>query len=547
MRARYDFDYVVVGSGFGGSVAALRLSQKGYRVLVLEKGKWFHADDMPKTNWNLRRWLWLPALRCFGLFKITFFRHIGVTSGVGVGGGSLVYAAALQVPKAQFFHAPTWAYLADWQDELCAYYDLAAQMLGAAPSPCLQIGDVALRRLAEDLDQEQAFELTRTGIYFGQPGEVVRDPYFGGRGPDRAGCTFCGGCMVGCRYNAKNSLDKNYLYLAQREGAEIRAEAEVVDIRPLDGADGAGGYRIAYRSTTGWRKSNASLTCRGVVLAAGVLGTVKLLLDLQASSLPRLSPQVGAHVRTNSESLIGVTTLDKETVFSDGVAIGCILQTDEHSHLEPVRYPAGSGFWRMMTGPMVAGGGPVARVARLVADWIRHPWQNLRVALVDDWAKRTQILLYMRAIESTLRLTKGRWHMKTTMEAGERPTAFVPDAKRLADHYARLVNGKPTVLLTESVLGIPTTAHILGGAVMGRDPTEGVIDEYNRVFGYRNMFICDGSTISANPGVNPALTIVAISERAMSFIGPADESAWAAQTDHRKRSRIEPRPAPVAW
>lgn len=493
-------------------------------MLVLEKGKWFRLQDMPKTNWDLRRWLWLPMLHCFGLFKITFFRHVGVTSGVGVGGGSLVYAGTLMKPKLEFFSAPTWSHLADWETELDAYYHVAGRMLGVVRSPRMEIGDTALRQLAQEIGREEYFAPTEVGIYFGKPEETVPDPFFGGSGPERAGCNFCGACMVGCRYNAKNSLDKNYLFFAQRKGARIQAETEVYDIQPLDGFDGAGGYRVRWRSSTGWLKQRGSYTCDGIILAGGALGTVQLLLNLKQHSLPHLSEKVGAHVRTNSESLIGVTTLDKNTVFSDGIAIGSILHADEHSHLEPVRYPAGSGFWRLITGPMVSGPNLIVRLVRFLAEWIAHPLRNLRIELIDDWAKRTQILLFMQTIDCTLRFSRGRLRVKSTLECGNRPSPFIPIAKTLAERYAQIVNGKPTVLATESLLGIPTTAHILGGAVMGRDSSEGVIDPYNRVFGYENMFVCDGSMISANPGVNPSLTITALTERAMDYIPPARKS-----------------------
>lgn len=521
MQTQFDYDYIIVGSGFGGSVSALRLAEKGYGVLVLEKGKWFGPTDMPKTNWNLKRWLWLPALRCFGLFKITFFRHVGVTSGVGVGGGSLVYACTLMVPKSEFFNAPTWAHLADWESELSGFYAEASRMLGAAPNPRLQRGELALRDLAIALGREEFFEVTEAGVFFGQPGVTVPDPYFDGRGPERTGCDFCGACMVGCQHGAKNSLDKNYLYLARDLGARIQAEAEVYDIKPLKREDGSDGYQVNWRSSTAWRKQRGMYRCRGVVFAGGVLGTVPLLLKLKQSSLPRLSERVGTAVRTNSESLIGVTALDRETVFSEGIAIGAILQADQHTHLEPVRYPAGSGFWRVITGPMVSGRNMPIRLGRLFMAWLCHPVRCLRVALVDDWAKRTQILLFMQSIDSTLRFRRNRLRMSTAMETGDCPTPFIPFAKVLADEYGKIVNGCPTALMSETVLGIPTTAHIMGGAVMGNSRTEGVIDKYNRVFGYQNMLVCDGSMISANPGVNPALTITALSERAMSYIEPA--------------------------
>ncbi|MBN1993533.1 MAG: GMC family oxidoreductase [Anaerolineae bacterium] len=519
---QFDYDYIIIGSGFGGSVAALRLAEKGYRVLVMEKGKWLAGKDFPQTNWNLKKWLWLPTLRFFGLFKITFFRHITVLSGVGVGGGSLVYANTLATPKPEFFQADSWAHLADWAAELKEFYRTALTMLGATPNAYLAVGDKALQQLAQQIGRENDFAVTTVGIYFGQPGLTAPDPYFNGAGPDRTGCNFCGGCMLGCRYEAKNTLDKNYLHLAQQKGAKIQAETEVYDVIPR-GPNGTQGYTIKCKSATTLLKTRGTYTCRGVVLAAGVLGTVKLLLDLKQSSLPNLSNKVGAGVRTNSESLMGVTALDKDTVFSEGIAIGSILHTDTNSHLEPVRYPAGSGFWRLLQAPLAHGPNVVVRLAKIAADFIAHPGQNLKVIFVDDWAKRTQILMFMQTLDSRLSFSRGLGGMKTTVEKGEQPTAFIPEAKILVEQYARLVRGKPIALLTETLLGIPTTAHILGGCVMGQTPAEGVIDKNNRVFGYKNMFVCDGSMISANPGVNPALTIMALTERAMSKIPGKDD------------------------
>jgi len=513
-----DYDYIIIGSGFGGSVSALRLTEKGYKVLVLEKGKRLGADDFPRTNWNLKKWLWLPLFRFFGFFKITWFRHVTILSGVGVGGGSLVYANTLPVPKQEFFLADTWSHLADWQQELREFYPLALKMLGTVTCPRLENGDKALQSLAKEMGKESDFEPTTVAVFFGEPEKTVPDPYFNGKGPDRSGCNFCGGCMVGCRYNAKNTLDKNYLYFAEQGGAKIQPEALAYDILPLKHEDGSRGYRVFWRSQTSLSARRSSHTCSGIVLSGGVLGTVQLLLTLKKKSLPKLSDKVGARVRTNSESLIGVTTFDKDRVFSDGVAISSIFHTDGHSHLEPVRYPSGSGFWRLLGAPLVHGRNAFTRLLKVAADLMAHPIKNLKIYFVRDWAKRTQILLFMQTLDSTLRLELGIFGMKTTPEQGKQPTAFIPEAKSLAQRFGALVNGKPTVLLSETVLGIPTTAHILGGAVMGGTAEEGVIDKDNKVFGYENMYVCDGSMISANPGVNPSLTITALSERAMSRI-----------------------------
>ncbi|MBE0621661.1 MAG: GMC family oxidoreductase [Burkholderiales bacterium] len=514
----FDCDYVVIGSGFGGSVSALRLSEKGYKVLVLEKGMRLAAADFPKSNWDVKRWLWLPSLRCYGLFKMTFFRHVGVLSGVGVGGGSLVYANTLPVPKKAFFASPSWAHLTDWETELRVHYQTALRMLGAATNPRLETGDLALRELGKQIGMEAHFEATEVSVYFGEPAKTVPDPFFGGKGPDRAGCIFCGGCMTGCRHNAKNSLDKNYLYLAEKLGAVIQPESLVTDVRPLGAADGADGYAVDWQPSATRKGAGGTIRCRGAVFAGGVLGTVELMLKLKESSLPRLSDRLGYGVRTNSEALIPVTVPDGKSVFSDGVAIGSILHTDEHSHLEPVRYAAGSGFWRLGMGPRVYHPNGFVRALKLIGDWLAHPVMNLKVLFVDDWAKRTQVLLFMQTIDSTLRLVRGRFRLSTRLDVGPAPTSFMPEATDLSERYAAIVGGKPVALVSDTLLGVASTAHILGGACMGRDAAEGVIDSDNRVFGYRNLYVCDGSMISANPGVNPSLSITAISERAMSKV-----------------------------
>ena len=387
--------------------------------------------------------------------------------------------------------------------------------------------------LAGQLGKTDQFEPTQVALFFGEPEVTVPDPYFSGKGPDRAGCTFCGGCMIGCRYNAKNTLDKNYLYLAERLGATVQAGSEVIDVRPQGAADGSEGYRVTWQSSTAIIKKKRTITCKGIVFAGGVLGTVALLLKLKERSLPNLSHKVGSQVRTNSESLMGVTAYDKDTVFSDGAAITSILHTDEHSHLEPVRYPSGSGFWRLLGSPLVQGSSLVKRLTNIILDLLRHPVQNLKVYFVRDWAKRTQILLFMQTLDSTLRFSRGSFGMKTSEEQGKKPTALIPEAGELAERYARIVNGKTMALLTETLFGIPTTAHILGGCVMGKDREEGVIDKDNRVFGYEQMYVCDGSMISANPGVNPSLTITALAERAMSRI-PAKAENKKGSNDREK-------------
>ncbi|MFT3845058.1 MAG: GMC oxidoreductase [Lacibacter sp.] len=518
-KKNFDYDYVVIGSGFGGSVAALRLSEKGYKVLVIEKGKWFSKEsDFPKTNWNLKKWMWLPSMKFSGLFKMTVFRHVAVLSGVGVGGGSLVYANTLPVPNTPFFKTGTWSNLCNWEEELKPFFSVAKQMLGAAEHPYMSRSDKVMQQLAAELGNEQAFEKTDAAVYFGKPGETVNDPYFNGKGPTRTGCTLCGGCMLGCRFNAKNTLDKNYLYLAQQLGAEIIAEQEVYDVIPLS-PDGSDGYEIHFKDSLSWFPSKKTVTAKAVVFAGGVLGTLKLLLKLQSTSLPNLSRKLGSGVRTNSESLIGITTYDKTVSFSDGIAIGSIVKIDENRHVEPVKYPAGSGFWRLLMAPMVSGSTILARIGAMVKDWVKYPVKNIRTYFVNDWSSRTHILLYMESIDSTLQMARSKYgRIKTLLEKGTAPTAFNSIAQDIARKTEKIADGKATVMLHETLFGIPSTAHILGGACMGKDETEGVIDASNRVFNYSNMLICDGSVISANIGVNPSLTITAIAERAMSKV-----------------------------
>lgn len=517
----FDYDYVVIGSGFGGSVSALRLSEKGYKVLVIEKGKWFNKpEDFPKTNWNLRKWLWLPDLKMTGLFKLTIFRHVAVLSGAGVGGGSLVYANTLPVPKSPFFNSGAWRGLCDWEQELKPFYALAKHMLGATPHPYMSKSDKVMQTLAEQMGKPEAFQKTEVAVYFGKPGETVPDPYFEGKGPSRTGCTLCGGCMLGCRFNSKNTLDKNYLYLAQQFGCTIKAETEVYDVVPIH-EDGSAGYTIHFKESLSYFPKKGSVTAKGVVFAGGVLGTMDLLLRLKEKSLPRLSPILGKGVRTNSESLIGVTTFDKKTSFSEGIAIGSIVNIDENRHIEPVKYSEGSGFWRIFMAPMVQGKTMAGRFYRMIQDFFRYPVANLKAFFIDDWSKRTQILLYMESIDSTLQMKRSRWGFKkTALAEGEAPTAFNPVAQDIARKVEKIINGKAMVMNTETLLGIPSTAHILGGACMGANAESGVIDKNNRVFNYENMLICDGSMISANIGVNPSLTITALTERAMHLIPP---------------------------
>lgn len=520
------WDWIVVGSGFGGSISALRLAEKGYSVLVLEKGSRFGPKDFPRTNWNLKRWLWAPAVGFRGSFKMTFLKHLTSLSGVGVGGGSLVYANTLPTPSDGFFQAPDWGHLADWEEELAPHYDTARRMLGATENPHRTPADEALGAMAADLGRSGYFHPTRVAVFFGEPDRTVPDPYFGGEGPARTGCNQCGGCMTGCRYGAKNTLDLNYLWLAEGLGVEVRADSEVSWIQPLD--DGSGGFRVTVREgSAALRRRTREFTASRVVLAAGVLGTVTLLLRLKrrGNGLPKLSPRVGDRVRTNSEVLVGVTTERRDLDLSEGIAITSILQTDDHSFIEPVRFRSGSGFFRLLGTPHAPGPTLLHRLANGARQTLLHPIRTLRMLLVPDWAKYTTILLYMRTHEGFIRLSLGRrlfrfFRLGLQSEAGEGPlpTAAIPEATELARRFAAQVDGTPGSLLTETIFGTPTTAHILGGACMGQSAQEGVIDPRHRVFGYPGILVVDGSAVSANPGVNPSLTISALAERAMSFI-----------------------------
>lgn len=515
-----EYDYVIIGSGFGGSVSALRLSEKGYKVLVIEKGKWFAGNDFPKTNWNLKKWLWEPKASLHGIFKMTFLNHVTVLSGVGVGGGSLVYANTLPIPKTDFFNTGSWAGLKDWEKDLKPFYDTAHNMLGAATNPKLYESDLVIKDLAKDIGKEAHFEAPKVAVYFGEAGKKVADPYFNGKGPDRTGCVFCGACMTGCRYNAKNTLDKNYLHLAQQLGAKIIAEKEVFNVLPLGNEDGSDGYKVDYKSSIG-KKSKASVTTKGVIFSGGVMGTVPLLLKLKASTLPNLSDAVGKNIRTNNESLLLITSTDKNPKdFSKGIAIGSILHTDKNSHLEPVRYGEGSGFSKVLTVPTIHNKFAIFRLLGIIGLFFKQPTRFFKTIFSKNYAKRTTILLFMQTLDSTLQIKLGRFtKMKTVTESGPRPSAFIPEAMELGKKVAKKVNGIPYANFTDSLLGTPTTAHILGGAVMAENASKGVIDKYNAVFGYKNMLVCDGSMISANPGVNPSLSITAISEHAISKIG----------------------------
>ena len=508
------YDFVIIGSGFGGSVSALRLSEKGYKVLVIEKGGWKKSNDFPKTNWNLRKWFWMPAIGFKGIFKLSVFRHLSVISGVGVGGGSLVYANTLPKPKSHFFNSGSWKGLKDWEAELKPYYEMAYKMLGATNTPKFFDADKILENIAKDNKIENFFEPTKVSVFFGEKDKTVPDPFFNGKGMDRTGCNFCGQCMTGCPNNSKNSLDKNYLHLAQQNGAKIIANRVVTNVIPQNDNS----YVIEYKKTGKYFSVKEQVRTKGIVFAGGVLGTVPLLLKLKKTTMPKISNRVGMDVRSNNESLIFVTSLRKNLDMSKGVAIGSILNTTEHSHLEPVRYGNWSGFWRLAILPLISEKNTFKRLLKIPFSYLKNPIKRLKSIFITNFSKHTAVLLYMEDLEGKIQLTKGFFGTKTKIQDGNPPTAFIPKAHKLASEYAKKVNGVCRVFALESLAGIPSTAHILGGAVIGKDEQAGVIDKNQKLFGHDNVYVCDGSAISSNPGVNPSLTITAMTELAMSKI-----------------------------
>ncbi|MFD1552559.1 GMC family oxidoreductase [Putridiphycobacter roseus] len=513
------YDYIIIGSGFGGSVSALRLSQKGYKVLVVEKGKWYQAKDFPKTNWNFRKWLWIPRLRFFGIMKLSIFKHVAILSGTGVGGGSLVYANTLPIPKAAFFKTGSWGNLGDWEKDLAPYYQTALKMLGANKNPKLFDGDIGLQKVAETLKLGDKFDATKVAVYFGEANITKPDPYFNGEGPERTGCNFCGACMTGCRNNSKNTLDKNYLYLAQKYGAKIIAEQEVYAVKPIAAENGEKGYEVAIKSSTGIWKKKQKIRSKNVIFSGGVLGTVKLLLKLKTSSLPLLSDRLGEDIRTNNETLVSVSSLDKDKNYSKGVAIGSILDTDKNSHLEIVRYAEGSNAWKLLHLPYVTGKNVLVRLGKICLALFRSPIKYFKIYFVNSWAKKTVVLLFMQTLDSTLKFKRNIFGgMGSTVSSGKKPTPFIKESVQLVKAYSKAINGVSTSFALETLAGIPSTAHVLGGAVMGADREQGVIDKNNKVFGYPNLYVIDGAMISANPGVNPSLSITAIAEHAMDQI-----------------------------
>lgn len=519
-------DYVIIGSGFGGSVSAMRLTEKGYSVLVLEKGKRYEDKDFAKTNWQFWKYLWLPIIRAHGILQVSILKGVMVLHGAGVGGGSLGYANVLEVPNDDTFATPAWNQNVKWGEVLRPNYEMAKKMLGVARNPKLWKADEVLKQIAEERGMGHTFRATDVGAFFGEEGVTVADPFFGGEGPERAGCRHCGGCMVGCRYNAKNTLPKNYLYFAEKNGADIKAEVEVIDVRPstLDSSR----YEITFQSSTSPFKRKQKVYAKNVIFCAGVMGTMKLLLKLRhvKKSLPDLSPRLGDMVRTNSEALLGSIARKSDINYSEGVSISSIFNADEVTRVEPVRYPDGSSLMRFLGAPLVSDVTNIpARIFRSLTWIFSNPIDFLRAMIFPGWAHNVTILLIMQNVDNHMQLRIGRSPL-TLFRRGlvaERGTDHQINARVDPGHdvtrdFAKRINGAALGSVTENMFNLPTTAHILGGAPIGRTSSEGVVDENFEVHNYPGLFIIDGSIMPANPGVNPSLTITALAEYAMSKI-----------------------------
>jgi len=506
----HDYDVVIIGSGFGGSVAALRLTEKGYKVCVLEAGARFADNDFAKTSWELKKFLFFPRIGLKGIQRIDLLRNVMVMSGAGVGGGSLVYANTLYRPPASFYKTGSWAGIADWQRLLEPYFTQAEKMLGVVNNPFFSPSDDALSRLAQRSGKGDTFRLTPVGVHFGEAGKTVKDPFFGGKGPERTGCLNCGECMTGCRHGAKNTLVKNYLYLAENAGAEVRELTTVTDI--IDGKDG---FTIKTRGTSGGNRKQ--LTAKQVVVAAGALGTAKLLQKVKAKgNLQGLSPMLGQLSRTNSESLLGVVSRDDKVDYSTGSAITSSYFPDENTHIESVRYGKGSNLMALMESIMSSGKkGQAPNVGLLIWNTLKNIHRLPKFYNLRHWSERTLILLVMQSADNSLStfLKRGLFGKKLTSRQGlGKPNpAWIEAGHAAARDLAKDMNGTPGAVFTEP-FGMPMTAHFLGGCVIADSPENGVVDPYLRAFGVPGLHIFDGSTLSANPGVNPSLSITAQAE-----------------------------------
>jgi cholesterol oxidase len=531
MTQLYDYDVVVIGSGFGGSVSALRLGEKGYRVHVYEAGRRFADEDFADTSWNLRRYLWAPRLGCYGVQRIHRLPHCLVLGGAGVGGGSLNYANTLYVPPEPFFRDPQWADITDWQVELAPHYETAQRMLGVVENPCEGPIEQLMRDTANDLGVGTSFRKTPVGVFFGEPGKRVPDPYFGGVGPERAGCTECGNCMVGCKIGAKNTLVKNYLALAERRGVTVEPLRTVTSIRPLDTVHPGSGYAVTTVRSGAWtkrRKGTRTVTTDQVVIAAGAWGTAELLQAMRTSDLPLLSSRLGERTRTNSEALGGAMTarVPKGMDLTKGVAITSSFHVNDTTHVENVRYGKGSNAMGFLAIMQVDGGGSVPRWLKFLGQALRHPRVFLRSLSNRRWSERTVIALVMQTTDNSIRVWRKRGllkpHLTSSQGHGAPSPTYIPEGNAAVRAMARRLEqttgarAQPGSSIGE-ILDIPMTAHFIGGAVISDSPERGVVDPYHRVWNYPGLHVVDGAAISANLGVNPSLTITAQAERAMAL------------------------------
>ena len=527
----FHYDVVVIGSGFGGSVSALRLTEKGYRVGVLEAGRRFTADTLPKNSWHLRSFVWAPKLGCTGIQRIHLLKDCVILAGAGVGGGSLNYANTLYEPPQPFYDDPQWAAITDWRAELAPHYDQAKRMLGVVSNPTVTPSDLEMQRLAGQFGKADTYHATPVGVFFGrdgalEPGRTVADPYFGGAGPERTGCVQCGECMTGCRRGAKNMLTTNYLFLAEKNGAEIHPLTTVTDVRPRKD----GGYEVRTVRTGRWfGRADRTFTADQVVFSAGTYNTQKLLHRLRESSLPNISARLGYLTRTNSESLLGVRLPEPKQDYTQGVAITSSWHPDENTHIEPVRYGKGSNSMGLLTTLITDGGTRRHRWWQFLTAMLRNP-TRLRLLIPRKWSERVIILLVMQTLNNSIRVKRVRTRLglrKLTSEQGEgepNPT-WIPVANDAARQLAENVGGIAGGTWGD-LMNIPMTAHFIGGCAIGDTPETGVVDPYHRLYGHPGLHVVDGSTLSANLGVNPSLSITAQAERAMSLwpnCGETDE------------------------
>jgi cholesterol oxidase len=517
-----DFDVIVIGSGFGGSVAALRLSEKSYRVAVLEQGRRMSDRDLENANRSTLDLFWAPALGLRGIFYQRFFKHVTIVGGVGVGGGSLVYAAVLLEPGQAFYSDPAWEALGvNWYAELKPYFRTAGQMLGKKTCPSLHVQDEYLRKTAEELQAESTFSPTELGIYFGEEGIEAADPFFSGVGPARKGCIRCGACLAGCAHNAKNTLDKNYLYLAEKNGVRILAEQKAILLRQI-----SGGYLVEIADPFSGKK-HTPLTTAKVILAAGVLGTLELLFrSKQAGTLPQLSPQLGRRVRTNSEAITGILAREGEVDLTRGPAISSHFYANDHTHITQNRLPRSYDFMRLYSGPLIGGEQPRSRAQKVLSAFISKPGEaTASMRVWTEWHKRATLISVMQSLDNEMSfkfgsslLTGYKSGLISEMDIGKSTPTYIPEANRVAQTYAKISGGIAHNSLIESLFNMSVTAHILGGCTIGSSQADGVVDLNHEVFRYPGLYVTDASAIPANVGVNPSLTITAMAERAMDCI-----------------------------